>query len=167
MTASFGPAGPPARTMRNPAALDPGMPALDRGLDRRRVGDRREPDRTAPPRVAIVGPCASGKTTLVLGLRAVGVDARSVAQEHSQVPSLYRRNGFEVLVYLDVSYLQVVRRREVSWGPERLRDEAVRLREARRAADLVLDTDGRSAMQVLSTVRVYLETWQKRPNRDP
>ena len=34
-------------------------------------------------RIAIVGICASGKTTLVRGLREAGYDAYNVAQEHS------------------------------------------------------------------------------------
>lgn len=114
-------------------------------------------------RVAVVGPCASGKTTLVGHLRAHGFEARSIAQEHSQAPSLYRRNGANVLVYLDVSYAVVRRRREVAWGPERLRDEAVRLRGARRDADLVIDTDGLRAEEVLERVLGYLEARMRGP----
>ena len=36
-------------------------------------------------KIAIVGVCASGKTTLVAGLREAGYDAYNVAQEHSCV----------------------------------------------------------------------------------
>jgi guanylate kinase len=45
-----------------------------------------------PPRpaadydVIVVGPCAAGKSSLVARLRAAGVRARSVSQEHSYVP---------------------------------------------------------------------------------
>jgi len=92
--------------------------------------------------VAIVGPCASGKTTLVATLARRGIRARSVAQEHSNAPFLFRHRPADLLVFLDVSYDEVRRRRDVPWGPERLRDEAVRLREARAAADLLVMTDG-------------------------
>ncbi len=108
-------------------------------------------------RVAVVGPCASGKTTLVGRLRAVGVEAKSIAQEHSGVSALYERTPADVLVYLDVSLGAVRARREVSWGPERLEAEARRLTRAREAADLVIDTDSLSAEGVLGEVLRFLE----------
>lgn len=122
---------------------------------------------TARLRVAVVGPCASGKTTLVARLRALGFDAHSVAQEHSEAPGLYRRMGADVLVYLDVSYDAVRRRRDVPWGPERLVEEARRLRFARAAADLVVDTDTRDADAVAREVLSFLATWRREAQDAP
>lgn len=104
------------------------------------------------PLVAVVGPCTSGKTTLVAALSARGVRAVSVAQEHSNVPTLYRRARADLLVYLDVTFAEAQRRREVAWGPERLEAEGERLAAARAAADLVLLTDGLDPVEVADRV---------------
>ena len=60
-------------------------------------------DDQPPLHIVIVGPCASGKTTLVRGLWARGYSgARVVAQEHSGVIDLWKRRGQpDVLIYLD------------------------------------------------------------------
>src|SRR3712207_5568053 len=53
-------------------------------------------------RVAVVGPCASGKSTLVTRLRAEGWDARMPAQEQSGVPDMWRKLlAPDILVVLD------------------------------------------------------------------
>jgi hypothetical protein len=53
--------------------------------------------------IVIVGPCASGKSTLRAGLQAQGfTQVRVVAQEHSGVRDLWKLRGYpEVLIYLD------------------------------------------------------------------
>jgi hypothetical protein len=63
-------------------------------------------------RVAVVGPCASGKSTLTAALRAAGYEARQPAQEHSYVPDMWRRLvDPDVLIYLDISYEALLERR--------------------------------------------------------
>ena len=53
-------------------------------------------------KVAVVGVCASGKTTLVSALRQFGIDAVDVAQEHSLVPHMWQViTRPDVLIYLD------------------------------------------------------------------
>ena len=52
-------------------------------------------------RIAIVGVCASGKTTLVAGLRAAGYDAYNVAQEHSCVHDFWAKKNPDMLVMID------------------------------------------------------------------
>jgi ribose 1,5-bisphosphokinase PhnN len=37
------------------------------------------------PLISVVGPCGAGKTTLVSGLRARGINSRQTSQEHSYV----------------------------------------------------------------------------------
>ncbi|MBK7217144.1 MAG: hypothetical protein IPH95_08855 [Candidatus Promineofilum sp.] len=63
-------------------------------------------------RIAVVGPCASGKSTLTAALRAAGYEARMPAQEHSYVPDMWRRLvDPDVLIYLDISYEALLERR--------------------------------------------------------
>ena len=40
-------------------------------------------------RIAVVGPCASGKSTFAKALKAAGYEARHPAQEHSYVPNMW------------------------------------------------------------------------------
>lgn len=55
------------------------MPNRDEPSDRRRL------------RIAFVGPCGSGKSTVVHQLRALGIDARMPAQEHSGIANMWQR----------------------------------------------------------------------------
>lgn len=42
-------------------------------------------------RIAFVGPCGAGKSTIAHRLRELGIDARMPAQEHSGVPSMWQK----------------------------------------------------------------------------
>jgi hypothetical protein len=107
--------------------------------------------------IAVVGPCTSGKTTLVAALRAAGYNARQPAQEHSYVPDMWRRMiSPHLLIYLDVTYESARQRRAISWGPQRLDEQAARLAHARQHADLYLPTDGLTPEQVLVAVLDFL-----------
>lgn len=118
---------------------------------------------TRPPRVVLVGPCASGKSTVARVLRARGIDAHAVAQEHSVVSALWRHLHPDLLVYLDVEYETVRRRRRISWGPGRLEAQKAALAPARRAAGLYLPTDGLTIDQVVA--RVLQELERARPTK--
>jgi len=48
-------------------------------------------DQEEHPLIAVVGPCASGKTRLVQALRERGYNAREVAQNYSHVPTMWQR----------------------------------------------------------------------------
>lgn len=108
-------------------------------------------------RVAVVGPCTSGKSTLVSALHQAGYDARQPAQEHSYVPDMWRRMlNPDVLIYLDVTYQAARQRRTIDWGPQRLADEAGRLAHARAHCDLYLQTAGLTVEQVREAVLAFL-----------
>jgi deoxyadenosine/deoxycytidine kinase len=93
-----------------------------------------------PLRVAVVGHCASGKSTLVTALRGQGFDASAVAQEHSGIAWLWRHSDPDVLIYLDVPLATVRDRRGQEW-PQAVYDaQEERLAEARAHADLIIDT---------------------------
>lgn len=110
-------------------------------------------------RVAVVGPCASGKSTLVEALRAAGYDARHPAQEHSYVPDMWQRLvDPDVLIYLDLSHEAYrARRPKDDAGPEYLDMQRARLAHARTRADLVIDTSGMTAEAVGEHVLSVLE----------
>ena len=117
------------------------------------------------PRVTVVGPCASGKTTLVNLLRKQRLDAHSVAQEHSSAPGMYLRAGPDYVVYLGVSYDEILRRRSVSWGRSRYRAQRKRLQRARNDADICIDTDCKSPAEICEIVMDFLtrrgEQWNR------
>lgn len=93
-----------------------------------------------PLRVVVVGPCASGKTTLVSRLTECGYDAHVVAQEHSSIKDLWQRTEPDVLIALDVSLEVVRQRRSPSWLEAVYERQHQRLAFAFKAADLVIDT---------------------------
>lgn len=111
-------------------------------------------------RVAIVGVCASGKTTLVKGLQEAGVDAYNVAQEHSCIHNFWNKRKPDVLVMIDATLPAIKKRRRVSWTEERLAVQHARLKDARDHADLYIQTDAYSAREVLDQVLAFLREKQ-------
>lgn len=96
-------------------------------------------------RIAIVGPCSSGKSTLRHALHAAGYrDVRNPAQEHSGVPDMWQRMSRpDVLIYLDIDYPTTLERRPNNdLGPERIERQQARLAHARTHADVYIDTVG-------------------------
>jgi GTPase SAR1 family protein len=109
-------------------------------------------------RVAVVGPCSSGKSTLTNALKAAGYEARHPAQEHSYVANMWERiTQPDVLVYLDVDYANMRARRPLTdGGPQRLAEQQHRLRHARENCDFYLDTSGLSEVEVETAVFNFL-----------
>ena len=112
-------------------------------------------------RILIVGPCASGKSTLERRLCEVGYDAHSAAQEHSYVPTMWcRLHKPDVLIYLDANLATIEQRSATHWKPRDLEQLRERLRHARAHCDFYLATDGLSEEEVLELVVQYLEERQ-------
>jgi len=108
--------------------------------------------------IGIVGPCAAGKTTLMAGLNDHGYEARGIAQEHSFTPSMWQRiTSPDVLIYLDVSYENTIRRRQLNWTPDEYAEQLHRLRHARQYANFYLDTNLLTISEVLEQVINFLE----------
>lgn len=115
------------------------------------------------PVIAVVGVCASGKTTLVRGLQELGYNAVNVAQEHSGVPYLWTKKNPDLVVLLDARWETTKRRRpEIGYGPERLEEQRHRLRHAREHADLLLPTDELDVAAVRDRVVALAEEWRQR-----
>lgn len=91
-------------------------------------------------KIAVVGPCASGKTTLVDALVARGYRAYAVGQEHSIIRDLWKRRDPEVLIALDLDLDVVRQRRSPTWPAAVYAVQHERLQPAFEAADLLIDT---------------------------
>jgi deoxyadenosine/deoxycytidine kinase len=110
-------------------------------------------------KIGIVGPCAAGKTTLANNLRQAGYDAHAIAQEHSQVQTMWQQIGQpDVLIYLDAALATICERLNVDWEPSYLDEQNRRLTHARAHADLMLATDGLTREQVAARVVDFLKT---------
>ena len=108
------------------------------------------------PRVAVVGPCASGKSTLVAALRGRGYDAHAVGQEHSGVPYLWQLGEPDFLIFLDVDIPATSRRRGAVWPEDLYAAQQSRLDHARQHADCQLDTSALTAEEVVAAVLGFL-----------
>lgn len=109
--------------------------------------------------VKVVGPCKSGKSTLVAGLKAAGYAARSCGQEHSEAPAMWQRiHPPDCLIFLEVSP-ETMRARvnRSDWSDELLATQQRRLAHARQHADLIVATDLASAQEVLGQVMAFLQ----------
>jgi deoxyadenosine/deoxycytidine kinase len=114
--------------------------------------------------IAVVGVCASGKSTLVRGLQARGWNARHVVQEHSYVPDMWQRvTRPDLLICLDAS-LETIRQRRCD--PEMpawlIESERYRLRHALAYCDLYIKTDALTADQVLERALDFLGVMEDR-----
>lgn len=109
--------------------------------------------------IAVVGPCASGKTTLVEALKAHGYNARQVAQEHSYVPSMWEKiTRPDLLVYLDATYETCTKRKNLDWKPKEYQAQVERLAYARERCDLYIDTEKLTPEDIQAIALEFLKT---------
>lgn len=109
-------------------------------------------------RIAIVGPCAAGKSTLARNLRAQGYDAQDCGQEHSGVQYMWQRIAKpDILIYLDVSLASIHQRLKVDWEQAYLDEMHRRLTHARTHAHFTVDTNPLSPIQVCEQVIGFLQ----------
>ena len=112
---------------------------------------RRQPD--AGGDIGVVGPCGSGKTTLVMALRGLGVAAHQIAQEHSHVADMWRRVARPArLVFLDASFATCTERKRFDWPAADYLEQQRRLEHARRECDVFIQTDGLTPQAVVEQV---------------
>lgn len=113
-------------------------------------------------KVGIVGPCAAGKTTLQNNLIRLGVDARAIGQEHSEVQTMWRQiTNPDVLIYLDATRPTICARLHVRWEQDHIDEQNRRLSDARSNADFFLDTNQLSIAQVCDQVVDFLAAWKE------
>jgi hypothetical protein len=110
-----------------------------------------------PPRLVIVGPCASGKSTLAAALAADGYEVHVSAQEHSETAYLWALPEPDFLLYLSVDLAGVRRRRGDAGWPDAIYGRQVRrLQPALARCDIYLDTSGRGPAEVRAAARAAL-----------
>lgn len=103
-------------------------------------------------KVAVVGGCASGKSTIAERLRDLGYDAYVVGQEHSEIEDLWRRQSPDRVVFLETS-LEAVRQRRDRYWPEWLFHRQVkRLAWARKHADVIVNTEETSEEDAMEAI---------------
>jgi len=108
--------------------------------------------------IGIVGPCGSGKSTLVAGLEQNGFRCRHIAQEHSYVQYMWKRiTNPDVLIFLNASFEVTTRRRRLNWTKADYDEQQSRLAHARQHANLLIETDTITAEEVLAGVLDFLK----------
>jgi cytidylate kinase len=114
---------------------------------------------SSAPLVGVVGPCGSGKSTLIAGLEKYGYACRHIAQEHSHVPTMWQKiTKPDILIFLDASFPVSTTRRTLTWQQKDHEEQYRRLSHARQHASLVIDTDDLTPEQVLEKVLGYLQS---------
>ncbi|MCL4258849.1 MAG: hypothetical protein KJZ53_10035 [Anaerolineales bacterium] len=110
------------------------------------------------PRVGVVGPCKSGKSTLVRGLHEAGYPANQIAQEHSFAPRMWQLiDPPDILLYLHTEYPNTVAR-GLQWLERDYAEQQTRLAHARQHADFEISTDELPQEEVLQRVLDFLVT---------
>lgn len=103
-------------------------------------------------KIAVVGRCASGKSTVVAELRSRGLDAYVVGQEHSGVSSLWNHQDPDFVVFLDVTLAAVRNRRDENWPEWLYHSQAQRLHDAYSSADVRVNTAELGVDETIATI---------------
>jgi deoxyadenosine/deoxycytidine kinase len=107
--------------------------------------------------IGIVGPCGSGKSTLVARLEEHGYRCRHIAQEHSYVKYMWQRiTNPDILIFLQCSFENSTRRRKLNWMLSDYEEQQSRLSHAYEHAQLIIDTDTLNADEVFARALGYL-----------
>lgn len=115
-----------------------------------------EPPSTKPL-IGIVGPCGSGKSTLVSNLEKHGYVCRHIAQEHSYVQAMWQIiTKPQLLIYLHSSFAVSTTRTKLNWQEKDYAEQLRRLAHAREYASLIIETDDLTPKQVLQKALDFL-----------
>ncbi len=124
------------------------------------LGSKRVADSTAKLKIVVIGPCASGKSTLVHSLCDAGFDATVCAQEHSEIPTLWRHYEPDMVIALTLDLATLRNRRDEDWQDDLLATQMGRLAVGFAAASVVLDTSLLDSEQIMTqasdTIRQFL-----------
>ena len=111
------------------------------------------------PLIGVVGPCGSGKSTLIAGLEKHGYRCRHIAQEHSYVKTMWQRlTNPDLLIFLHCSFENSTIRRKLKWQPADHEEQMRRLSHALENADLIIDTNTLTPEEVLNRALDFLKS---------
>lgn len=114
------------------------------------------------PLIGVVGPCGSGKSTLIEGLEGHGYACRHIAQEHSYVQAMWQIiSKPDILIYLGASFPVSTTRRKLNWQEKDHAEQLRRLAHAREHAHLIVNTDDLTPAQVLQKVLDFLQEYSQ------
>jgi len=114
-------------------------------------------DDDGSPLIGVVGPCGSGKSTLIAGLEKLGYHCRHIAQEHSYVQAMWQIiTKPDLLIYLHANFENSTARRKLNWLKRDYDEQIRRLNHARDHAHLVIDTDSLTPDEVLAKALDYI-----------
>jgi|SRR5688572_8059685 thymidylate kinase len=109
--------------------------------------------------IGVVGPCGSGKSTLIEGLKQYDYSCSDIAQEHSYVQAMWQKIAKpDLLIFLDASFSVSTARRRFNWQKQDHEEQYRRLAHARKHANLVINTDHLTPEQVLQKVLDFLQS---------
>ena len=112
------------------------------------------------PLIGVVGPCGTGKSELVSRLREIGYQARHIAQEHSFAPKMWQViTNPDLLVYLQVSYPETLKRNKFRWSEKEYQEQLHRLRHARDNADIIINTDPLSPEEIFQVILTEIKKY--------
>ena len=108
--------------------------------------------------IGVVGPCGSGKSTLITGLNQHGYTCRHIAQEHSYVPAMWQIiTKPDLLIYLHASFQTSTTRRKLKWNEDDYAEQLYRLSHAREHAHIIINTDDLTPDRILQQALDFLK----------
>jgi len=108
--------------------------------------------------IGVVGPCGSGKSTLIAGLEQHGYRCRHIAQEHSYVQQMWQIITHpDVLIFLKCSFENSTTRRKLNWLRADHEEQLQRLSHAYEHADIIIDTNELIPDEVLARALDFLK----------